>query len=127
LLRERVESFERYPFSIPSIRGLETLELDPKVTFFVGENGSGKSTILEGIAIAAGFDAEGGTNFRFSTRASESPLGRCLRLSRGRTLHEQSHGESFLALVEHRFGPNGLYLLDEPEAALSPSRSPATS
>jgi predicted ATPase len=38
----------------------------------------------------------------------------------GRSLHEQSHGESFLALVTHRFGPNGLYLLDEPEAALSP-------
>lgn len=40
----------------------------------------------------------------------------------GRSLHEQSHGESFLALVENRFGPNGLYILDEPEAALSPSR-----
>lgn len=40
----------------------------------------------------------------------------------GRSLHEQSHGESFLALMKHRFGPNGLYILDEPEAALSPSR-----
>jgi predicted ATPase len=40
----------------------------------------------------------------------------------GRSLHEQSHGESFLALMLHRFGGNGLYLLDEPEAALSPSR-----
>lgn len=39
-----------------------------------------------------------------------------------RALHEQSHGESFLALVEHRFRGNGLYLLDEPEAALSPMR-----
>lgn len=37
----------------------------------------------------------------------------------GRSLHEQSHGESFLALVAHRFGPNGLYILDDPEAALS--------
>lgn len=37
----------------------------------------------------------------------------------GRSLHEQSHGESFLAVVLNRFGPNGLYLLDEPEAALS--------
>ena len=36
--------------------------------------------------------------------------------------HEQSHGESFLALAEHRFGGQGLYILDEPEAALSPSR-----
>lgn len=40
----------------------------------------------------------------------------------GRSLHRQSHGESFLALVQHRFGGRGLYLLDEPEAALSPSR-----
>ena len=40
----------------------------------------------------------------------------------GRSLHEQSHGESFLALVNERFGPHGLYLLDEPEAALSPQR-----
>jgi predicted ATPase len=38
------------------------------------------------------------------------------------SLHEQSHGESLLALVTHRFGGHGLYLLDEPEAALSPSR-----
>ena len=37
----------------------------------------------------------------------------------GRPLHEQSHGESFLAVMIHRFGPHGLYLLDEPEAALS--------
>ncbi len=40
----------------------------------------------------------------------------------GQSLHEQSHGESFLSLVMHRFGPEGLYILDEPEAALSPSR-----
>jgi predicted ATPase len=40
----------------------------------------------------------------------------------GVSLHEQSHGESFFALLEHRFGGQGLYILDEPEAALSPSR-----
>jgi predicted ATPase len=40
----------------------------------------------------------------------------------GRSLHEQSHGESFFALLEHRFHGKGLYILDEPEAALSPSR-----
>jgi len=39
-----------------------------------------------------------------------------------RSLHEQSHGESFLALIKNRFGPEGLYILDEPEAALSPSK-----
>lgn len=40
----------------------------------------------------------------------------------GRSLHEQSHGESFFALIMHRFGGHGLYILDEPEAALSPAR-----
>ncbi len=40
----------------------------------------------------------------------------------GRSLHEQSHGESFLTLLEKRFGGKGLYILDEPEAALSPRR-----
>ena len=40
----------------------------------------------------------------------------------GKSLHEQSHGESFFALFANRLGGNGLYLLDEPEAALSPSR-----
>lgn len=40
----------------------------------------------------------------------------------GLSLHEQSHGENFMALVENRFFGNGLYILDEPEAALSPMR-----
>jgi predicted ATPase len=40
----------------------------------------------------------------------------------GVSLHKQSHGESFIALLNHRFSPSGLYLLDEPEAALSPAR-----
>jgi predicted ATPase len=40
----------------------------------------------------------------------------------GKSLHEQSHGESFLSLFKNRFGQQGIYLLDEPEAALSPAR-----
>ncbi|MEG0614379.1 MAG: AAA family ATPase [Oscillospiraceae bacterium] len=40
----------------------------------------------------------------------------------GKSLHKQSHGESFISLVANRFGGNGLYILDEPEAALSPMR-----
>jgi predicted ATPase len=157
LLREGVESFERYPFSIPAIRGLETLEFHPQVTFFVGENGSGKSTLVEAVAVAAGFNAEGGSrNFNFATRRSESELHKHLRLARGTRRpktgyflraesffnvateiennadamashgglhhHELSHGEAFLALVQKRFWANGLYVLDEPEAALSPQR-----
>jgi predicted ATPase len=163
LLRERVPSFDKYPFSIPAIAKLDTLDFHPAVTFLIGENGSGKSTLIEAIAIAAGFNPEGGSrNFSFKTRASESELHRALRFARGvtrprdgfflraesyfnvateierldeggggppiinsfggRSLHEQSHGESFLALAEHRFRDGGLYILDEPEAALSPTR-----
>ena len=146
---------EGYPFDLPVVRGLREawLTLGPGVTFLVGENGSGKSTLVEALAVAAGFNAEGGSrSFRFATRASESALGGALRVGRapgrerssfflraesyynvateiealdlvasvgGRSPHERSHGESFLDLLTHRFRANGLYLLDEPEAALS--------
>jgi len=161
LRREFVPNFEAYPFSIPAVKNLYTLKLHPRVTFFVGENGTGKSTLLEGIAVAEGFNAEGGSrNFMFETRQTEYPLARCLHLGRGPrrlarsdsfflraesfynvataieelkfdptkspfgpvSYHEQSHGESFLNLLLHRLGSNGLYLMDEPEAALSPQR-----
>jgi len=166
VVANRVQSAEAYPYTIPAIRALRErrLVLDPQVTILVGENGTGKSTLVEAIAVAAGFNPEGGTrNFSFSTRPSESALHAALRLSRterrprngcflraesffnvatkieeldrepalappiidsygGKSLHERSHGESFWSLFEHRFGPNGLYILDEPEAALSPSR-----
>ncbi len=163
--QKRIQDAGKFPFTLPAVAALEQrLRFDPFVTFFVGENGTGKSTLVEGIAVALGFNAEGGTrNFNFSTRASHSSLSQCLRLARshrrprtgyflraesyfnvatnieeldrepalappiinsygGRSLHEQSHGESFLALFRHRFEVSGLYLLDEPESALSPSR-----
>ncbi len=156
LLRDKVESFDRYPFCLPAVRSFEWIDLHPKVTFIVGENGSGKSTLLEAIAVALGFNAEGGTkNFRFGTRNSHSELHEHLRIAKGikrphdgfflraesffnvateienlgvtdsyggRSLHEQSHGEAFLALMMERFGGQGVYILDEPEAALSPQR-----
>jgi predicted ATPase len=164
LKREKVPSFDVFPFVLPALRHLNSLELHPAVTFVVGENGSGKSTLLEAVAIAAGFNAEGGTkNFRFHTRRSHSSLHECLTLVKtlnrardgfflraesffnvateiehlddepsfgppiidsygGRSLHEQSHGESFFALMNNRFGGRGFYVLDEPEAALSPTR-----
>ena len=153
-----------YLQNIQSInKGLQ-LELKSNVTFFVGENGSGKSTILEAVAELCGFSLRGGnrnhnlnTGYRFN--GYESPLAGYLQLgwtpkritegffmraesffnfasyidelavddSRilnaygGRSLHEQSHGESFLSLFNNQFEA-GVYILDEPEAALSPAR-----
>lgn len=147
---------EKYPFSIPAIQSLTSISFEKNVTFFVGENGSGKSTILEAIAYQCGFNtASGGRNNVYDVDASHSTLGEHLRLSwmpkitngfflraetfynfasyldtmpeslpyyGGRSLHEQSHGEAFLSLFKHRFGKKAIYLLDEPEAALSPAR-----
>lgn len=131
------------------------LRLEKNITFFVGENGTGKSTLLEAIAVAYGFNPEGGSlNYRFSTYDAHSDLYHALKMSKGfrkpaysyflraesfynvaskeedysdidhpsQKYHEKSHGESFLALAQGSFRPNGLYLLDEPEAALSPQR-----
>lgn len=167
LLRDKVEDFNQYPFSLDVIRQLDSIEFHPKVTFIIGENGTGKSTLLEAIATAYGFNPEGGTkNFAFSTRASHSDLYKYIRLAKsfrqpkdgfflraesfynvatnidtldeapsfgppikdsygGKSLHQQSHGESFFSLMLHRFGGKGLYILDEPEAALSPTRQMA--
>jgi predicted ATPase len=61
LKREDIASFEDYPFCLPAVRSLQTLELHPNITFLVGENGSGKSTLLEAIAVSLGFNPEGGT------------------------------------------------------------------
>jgi predicted ATPase len=154
--RDEIANADAYPFSIPALSALTELELHPSVTFLAGANASGKSTLIEAIAVACGLNPEGGgRNFRFETRASHSLLGDVVQLRRGArhprtdfflraeaffnlaseiellggslldsyggdSLHEQSHGQSFLALLTERFGPNGLYLLDEPEAALSP-------
>ena len=159
-------SRDSYLTELPVVRHLrrnKQLELTQPVTFFVGENGTGKSTLLEAIAVAYGFNPEGGTkNFNFSTEDSHSELWQSLTLVKrgyasdgfflraesfynvasnidqmdrgpslggrlvnsfgGVSLHHRSHGESFLALVQNRFGGHGVYLLDEPEAALSPTR-----
>jgi predicted ATPase len=163
LRKDKIQSFDGYPFCLPAIRNLNQLTFHPKVTFIVGENGTGKSTILEAIAVAYGFNPEGGTrNFNFSSMNTHSELYNYIKLAKGvkkpengfflraeslynvasnideldkgdggpkiigsyggRSLHEQSHGEAFLAIFMNKFGGKGIYILDEPEAALSPSR-----
>jgi predicted ATPase len=147
---------ESYPFTIPAVAHLDNMHFHEDVTFFVGENGSGKSTVLEAIALVMGFGAQGGTkSVRMDDAGGASGLHRYLKAKKshdhpkdgyflraesfynvatymdevdyldgygGRSLHRQSHGESFMATLLNKFRGKGLYLLDEPEAALSPSR-----
>ncbi len=164
LLRDKIDFKSEYPFNLPVVQHLDKIELHENVTFFIGENGTGKSTLLEALAVQYGFNAEGGSkNFNFSTKETHSLLSDFIRIAKGikipkdgfflraesyynvasnidslddepcigtkiknyyggKSLHEQSHGESFFSLFLHRFFGNGVYILDEPEAALSPQR-----
>ncbi|WP_077623254.1 AAA family ATPase [Sediminibacillus massiliensis] len=164
LKKEKIKSYNHFPLDLPVVRNFDKITFHPNVTYIVGENGMGKSTLLEAIAIAFGFNPEGGTlNFNFSSYDSHSELDEYLRLVKGvfrakdhfffraetfynvatnieeldkevlgggkiidsfggKSLHEQSHGESFFAAFMERFQGEGLYILDEPEAALSPLR-----
>ncbi|MEI8229898.1 MAG: AAA family ATPase [Candidatus Peregrinibacteria bacterium] len=161
-LKAKPENLDTYPFSIPALHeGNLHLTFTAPVTFFVGENGSGKSTVMEAIAVGCGFNPSGGSrNNIYDYTPTESSLANHLRLVwnfkmsqgfflraesffnfasyldkakeelpgedyygpyGGTSLHEKSHGESFLTLFEKRFH-DGIYLLDEPEAALSPKK-----
>jgi predicted ATPase len=159
--RSRATLESTYAAELPAIKSLNKLDLHPHVTFFIGENGTGKSTLLEAIAVADGFNAEGGTrNFNFASRDSHADLYKWVRLGRSvrgkrrsdgfflraesfynvateieklglvshsspygaTSYHSQSHGESFIDLLTNRLRGDGLYLFDEPEAALSPQR-----
>jgi predicted ATPase len=160
---ERLDGRDAFPFQLPFVRGLR-LTFEKAVTFFVGENGSGKSTMLEAIAALSGLPAAGGSRNELGgphTPEETTGLAPALRPSfrrkprdgfflraefhayfatlldardrdpdfkgdpyarvGGKSLHAQSHGESFLALLQHRV-QGGLILLDEPESALSPQR-----
>lgn len=153
-------SGQGFPFDVPALATIEQLDPDRPVTLLAGDNGTGKSTVIEAIAQMMGFASQGGE----LTRLGELPavpraiftgaLGPVLSASKPREgyflraesffniatfidsgerfapdlslygdvpLHDQSHGQSFLALAQGRFGGQSLYLLDEPEAALSVS------
>ena len=160
LRRDPERAGDGFPFDIPAVAAVDELRLDAPVTLLAGDNGTGKSTIVEAIAEAMGFAAQGGE----LDRAGELPakprpvLGGALVPELGTRrprngyflraesffnvaafvdggssfapdlslygdvpLHEQSHGQAFLALAANRFAGQSLYVLDEPEAALSVS------
>ncbi|WP_233286814.1 AAA family ATPase [Bradyrhizobium ivorense] len=158
----RIANCDVYPFVLPLLRDDFELTFDKAITIIVGENGTGKSTLLEGIAVLAGFDdAGGGKGYRpvDHSRALEEmggALADALRaswlpkitngwffcaesfFSVARYLDEaalddpfggpppdflsHSHGEGFLRFFDERCQRQGIFIFDEPESALSPSR-----
>jgi predicted ATPase len=149
-----------YPFHLPFLRSGFELEFDRAITIIVGENGTGKSTLLEGIAVLAGYDEAGGGKGYMPldhSRAIEATGGRLAQALKARWLPKithgwffraesffsvaryldvaaleanaappdflsHSHGEGFLRFFEERCQREGLFIFDEPESALSPSR-----
>lgn len=163
MVEDRVTSYTQHPFNLGFVKGLN-LEIPSPVTFFVGENGTGKSTLLEAIAVLSRFPVSGGSSNDLAddfAPESDSPLAHAMRpvftktprdgyflraefLAHfasllderkddpdfnddpykhygGKSLHQQSHGESFFSVLGNRV-KQGLFLFDEPEAALSPQR-----
>lgn len=147
--------------TVPAISHLAEhgLALTASVAFLVGENGSGKSTVIEAIADACGINSEGGkAGTKYASTGPATPLGEIMRTElttaglrllhgprtrrrafffRAETLFklgqnvsgrhgfwdepltEQSHGEGFITVLARMVSGPGLYLMDEPEAALS--------
>lgn len=159
LEKDKIDNFDEYPFNIEIVKQFNELEFKYPVTFLVGENGIGKSTLIEALAISLGLNPEGGTqNFNFYTKETHSNLANYIKNVKGYkpkmkyfyraetfynvaseimnlnaikpglynayggNLHECSHGESLIKLIQNRFSDNGLYIMDEPEASLSPQR-----
>jgi len=159
LLTDRVVASE-FPYTLPIFAGGNLrIDFTMPITFLVGENGTGKSTLLEAIAVQCGFSRGGGSqDHRTADVGPEDTLPQALRLAwkpkvgngvffraesffnlaryldqtgsrryGERDLHAMSHGEAFLGFIQHRFetSERAIFLLDEPEAALSPSRQMA--
>lgn len=161
VVAERLEGVEGFPITLPFVPHLD-LTFEERVTVFVGENGTGKSTLLEALAELVGLPWSGGSGNEMATSdARGHPLARLLRpklrsrpqekyffraeamsdlghlledrendpdflgdpyaMYGGRTLKSRSHGEAALAVLLSR-DRGGLFLLDEPELALSPAR-----
>jgi predicted ATPase len=148
---EKVADREAYPFCLPMFREPNfELEFDKPITIVVGENGTGKSTLLEGIAVLAGFEEGGGgrgigaVSYDDFTEAGGGKLADALRASwlpkvgrgwffRAETFFSlaryisgdflsYSHGEGFMRFFEERCQRPGIFFFDEPESALSMSR-----
>src|SRR5688572_7448545 len=158
--RSRVPDAEAYPFCLPLFRPEFELSFERPITIIVGENGTGKSTLLEGIAALAGYDDAGGgkgympVDHSGAIEATGGSLATALRASwlpkitsgwffkaetffsvaryLDRAAQEgfgippdflsHSHGEGFLRFFEERCERQGIFIFDEPESALSPSR-----
>jgi predicted ATPase len=156
----RIANRAAYPFCLPFLQDDFELSFDRSITIIVGENGTGKSTFLEGIAVLAGYDEAGGgkgympvdhskaleemggqlssalraswlpkiTNGWFFRAESFFSVARYLDLAarevhqRGPDFLSHSHGEGFLRFFEERCQRQGIFIFDEPESALSPSR-----
>ncbi len=156
----RIADRAAYPFCLPFLHDDFELSFDRPITIIVGENGTGKSTFLEGVAVLAGYDeAGGGKGYRpvdhsNAVEAMGGQLSSALRaswlpkitngwffraesfFSVARYLDEaaqnvggippdflsHSHGEGFLRFFEERCQRQGIFIFDEPESALSPSR-----
>lgn len=137
-----------HPFDLPWLTDVFELEFETAVTILMGENGSGKSTLLEAIAALAGFPTSGGDRWRHTAVGPDSggsdALANRLRagwlpkVGKGWFLKAQSfaavsdmtatdylamsHGEGFAEVIAERMVGQGIFLLDEPEAALSPRK-----
>ena len=153
----RIADRAAYPFCLPFLRRDFELGFDRAITIIVGENGTGKSTLLEGIAVLAGYDeAGGGKGYRPVDHSNAlevmgGVLSQALRASwlpkitngwffRAESFFSvaryldavwephppdflsHSHGEGFLRFFEERCQRQGIFIFDEPESALSPSR-----